>query len=237
MKKCTIAAACLLALAFAAGCGKSKESAVSAPVNASSEVAVVEKTVEPAPAKTEESASPAPANSPAVEEKKEPAPVKEQEEPASAKEQEDIGLEEAKRIALADAGKQESEVTFRKARLDTDDRFVHYDIEFVSGGWEYEYEIKVSTGEIIDIDKDYEGTREKEKAASSANYISKDEAVDIALKHAGLSRSDIKQLEAELDTDDSVRHYEIGFKSGGWEYEYEINAKTGKIMEHEKERD
>ncbi|HCE34134.1 MAG TPA: peptidase, partial [Clostridiales bacterium] len=39
----------------------------------------------------------------------------------------------------------------------------------------------------------------------------------------------------ELDFDDGIYVYEVEFVSGGYEYEYEIDAKTGRILNFEKE--
>ena len=39
--------------------------------------------------------------------------------------------------------------------LDRDDMVVHYDVEFVSGKYEYEYEINAETGKVIAFDKEF----------------------------------------------------------------------------------
>lgn len=44
---------------------------------------------------------------------------------------------------------------FSKAELDRDDMVVHYDVEFVAGKYEYEYEINAETGKIIAFDKEF----------------------------------------------------------------------------------
>lgn len=41
----------------------------------------------------------------------------------------------------------------------------------------------------------------------------------------------------ELDTENGVMVYEVEFKSGGYAYDYDIDAKTGKILKNEKEQD
>ena len=67
--------------------------------------------------------------------------------------------------------------------------------------------------------------------------ISKEDAKKIALDHAKVSEADAKFLKADLDYDDGVRVYEVDFESQGFEYDYDINAKTGEIMKFDKERD
>lgn len=67
--------------------------------------------------------------------------------------------------------------------------------------------------------------------------LSIDQALAIALAHAGLSGNQVTVTKAELDTDDSVAEYEIEFLSGGFEYEYEIDAYSGAILEWERDED
>ena len=43
-----------------------------------------------------------------------------------------------------------SEVNFTKKTLGTDDGVQKYEIEFISGGYEYEYDINPATGQIIE---------------------------------------------------------------------------------------
>ena len=76
-----------------------------------------------------------------------------------------------------------------------------------------------------------------EPPKSEKTYLSADEAKAIALKHAGLSAGQVKGLRAEFDRDDGVPVYEIEFRSGKYEYDYEIHAETGKIREFDKEVD
>lgn len=67
-------------------------------------------------------------------------------------------------------------------------------------------------------------------------YISKEEARNIALSHAGLSANDVTHLKAEFDFDDGVPEYEVDFRHGGYEYDYDIHAETGKIRSWDKDR-
>ena len=65
-----------------------------------------------------------------------------------------IGVDKAKELALQNAGIDSSAATFTKAKLDRDDGMYLYDIEFVSGDFEYSYEISATDGVIIDKDID-----------------------------------------------------------------------------------
>ena len=145
-----------------------------------------------------------------------------------------ITVEEAKAAALKRASLDESQVTFTKTKLDTDDRIPHYDIDFVSGGYEYEVEVNAKNGRIIGYERERE---EKKPQVDTSKFISADAAKKAALAHAGLTEAQVTELEAELDTASLTAHYDVGFKCGGYEYEYKINAKSGKVISFEKERD
>ena len=49
------------------------------------------------------------------------------------------------------------------------------------------------------------------------------------IQHAGVSKSAITESEIELDRDDHKPVYEIEFETKEAEYEYEIDAYTGKV--------
>lgn len=59
-------------------------------------------------------------------------------------------------IALAHAGLAKEQVTRLHAEKDRDDGVWIYEIEFCGGNMEYEYEVRVSDGKIIDCDKEYD---------------------------------------------------------------------------------
>ena len=84
---------------------------------------------------------------------------------------------------------------------------------------------------IEDIDED---AREKQPQAAPSG-ISADRAKQIALSHAGVSGASFKKV--KLDTDDGVRVYEIEFKVGNVEYEYDIDASSGAIISSSSEID
>lgn len=71
--------------------------------------------------------------------------------------------------------------------------------------------------------------------SKEGSVISKQNAINIAIKHANLKVGDVSYVLAELDYDDGIEKYEIEFRYGGYEYEYEINAQSGEIISHSKE--
>ncbi len=75
------------------------------------------------------------------------------------------------------------------------------------------------------------------KEVNKESYIGKEKAKDIALKNANTTKNKVKELKAEFDVEKGVTIYEVEFKIGDTEYDYEINAKTGDIIKKEKEID
>ena len=107
----------------------------------------------------------------------------------------EIFIEKAKQIALADAGVKAADAKFIKAKADYDDGRKVFDIEFIAGSKEYEYEINASSGKIIE--KDVEAVKTKPQAAKETttsaaaeqknDFIGVDSAKQKALSHAGLT--------------------------------------------------
>ena len=65
-----------------------------------------------------------------------------------------ISEKEAKAIVLKHAGLKEKDVEFTKFKKDKDDGVWQYEIEFVSGDQDYEYDVRMSDGKILDYDVD-----------------------------------------------------------------------------------
>lgn len=140
-----------------------------------------------------------------------------------------ISKADAKATALKDAGLNESQIYDYEIELDRDKGVLHYDVSFEYKGKDYDYEINAETGKIISV--------EKPSATSDEAKISKSDAKDTALKHAGVKAADISFYEIELEKDNGIWKYEISFKKGNVEYDYTINAENGKILHSEKDID
>lgn len=72
---------------------------------------------------------------------------------------------------------------------------------------------------------------------AAASYIDVEEAKNIAVNHAGLSASDVIFTKTQLEREDFQMVYDIEFRKGTTEYEYEIHAETGKILKYDVEFD
>ena len=145
-----------------------------------------------------------------------------------------ITADEAKRIALAHAKLAEKDVTFVKIELELEDNNRYeYDVDFYSGNVEYDYEIDAVSGAILSADRDIENyvipTQPSTAAANTqTSEISVEKSKQIALSHAGLGSEKFKK--AKLDYENGVKVYEIEFKVGNLEYEYDINVSNGAII-------
>lgn len=64
----------------------------------------------------------------------------------------DIGMDQAKSIAASHAGLSVSDVTFSKAKLESEHGSMIYEIKFYKDGMEYEYEVDAASGEILKFD-------------------------------------------------------------------------------------
>ena len=147
-----------------------------------------------------------------------------------------IGVERAKDIALAHAGVTADKVKFDTVEWSLEKGSPVYEVEFRIDGKEYEYTIHAVTEKIIKHESDEKkesGKTDSGKTEITTEHITVEKAKEIALNHAGISKKDAKFSETELDFDHGVEVFEIEFKVGNTEYEYEINAKTGDVVKAE----
>lgn len=149
-----------------------------------------------------------------------------------------ISLDSAKETALSDAGVSSSDVTYTKAELDYEDGVPVYEIKFYTTNCEFEYEINASTGAIRSQDKEWHDIHHSSgNSGSSGSDIGVDKAKSIAAGHAGFSLDDVVFSKAKFEKDRGSMTYEIEFYKDGMEYEYEIDASTGEILEFDTELD
>ncbi len=157
-----------------------------------------------------------------------------------------LSAAEAKDKALAHAGVKANEARILKAALDYEDGVPVYEVEFVVGRVEYEYTVHAGTGEILSCEKDTDDDvtdkpavkpTETKPSDTATPTLTAAEAEAIALNHAGIKRADARFEPTELDRDDGRTVYEVSFRVGQIEYEYEIDAVSGTILSHEKEID
>ena len=115
-----------------------------------------------------------------------------------------------------------------------------YKVTGLSSGTYYKFKVRAVTEALgYKYYGDFEDIKVKTKSASGSSADSGNtglaKAKKIALDRAGVSASNAHFVKTELDYDDGVRIYEIEFYAGDYEYEFEINARTGAIYDYDKD--
>ena len=168
-----------------------------------------------------------------------------------------ITLNEAKEIALADAGVAAADAVFTETKLDWDDGAALYEIQFWADRTEYEYEIHADTGAIFSKSKETHTTALPGQSQStpvvspqvsagqtqpvqssqpvSGGQIDAETAKNAALADAGVNAADATFTKSRLDWDDGIQVYDVEFYTATHEYDYEIDAATGAIRSRDVE--
>ena len=157
-----------------------------------------------------------------------------------------VSPDEAIDIALKHAGvSREDAVMFGAPSLDEEKGKAHYDVEFGYNGFEYDYEVAVADGSVLKAEKEAEKVKESLSAKpevpvskdNNNGYISVEAAKQKALADAGVNAEDAVFLKAYYESDDLVPHYDVKFEANGYEYEYEVKASDGAVLEKDVDKE
>ena len=162
-----------------------------------------------------------------------------------------IGKDAAAYAAEQYAGTTALDSVTAEVDSELDESPAHYEVELHTAWGEFEYLVDAYTGKVISGQKDLLTTAstpstpnvttklsdQKPDPSGTAQDIGYAKAKSIALNHAGVSENEAYDMDIELDDEDGILVYEVEFKSGNMEYDYEINAATGAILKHESELD
>ena len=140
----------------------------------------------------------------------------------------DIGKDEAKAIALKDAGLKQSKVKKLKCALKTD-HVRRYVVTFRKGKYDYEYSVLPKTGEIVEMEKKIR----KIGKECGCSALTKKKAKKISMKEAGVKT--VSKLKIKKSKYRGVRIWKIEFRADGNDYEFKIGLYTGRILEKERE--
>lgn len=139
-----------------------------------------------------------------------------------------IDEEEAEEIAIRDSGVNESDIEYFRTSMDRDHGTIVYEIRFSDGRTRYEYDIS-SSGRILEFSSEV-----LPESRDDGRAISIEEATRIALDRVpGATERDIR-IRAERD--DGRRIYEGSIWFDRVEYEFEIDAASGRIIEWDRDR-
>lgn len=159
-----------------------------------------------------------------------------------------LAVDEVKEIALKEVSGKVTSI-----ELDDDSNRKVYEVEVLTEDFDYDLNFDAITGELLKTEKEnlVSGTTQpvaqqettktnddnddkvvNQSIASTTSFISQDKAISIALQK---TKGNVTKV--ELDEDDGQYVYEIETHDGTSEYEIEINAVTGAIIEFEKDSD
>lgn len=191
-----------------------------------------------------------------------------------------ISKEQARQIALQDAGTDPDETTFTRNALEAESDHPIYLVEFYTDDASYKYRIDGMTGSISrkdektvirkaaagdnddvetvtdrtgsetdrkdgenqsqtgDQNPDYPISTENKPGEDDAmNYIGVKRAQQIALADAGFAAEEVTFEKSSLDHEKGRVVYEVEFKVGMTEYEYDIDANDGSIVDKDIDKD
>ena len=154
-----------------------------------------------------------------------------------------IGKDKAMDIAAAEFGKASTaEILHSEVDPELDESPAHYEVEITGrNGEEIEYKIDAYSGAIIAVKRemadDDEASEGQPTKPGTAQDIGHAKAKSIALNHAGVDANTVYDMNIKMDAENGAIVYEVEFKSGNIEYDYEIDAATGTILKHEAEVD
>ena len=155
-----------------------------------------------------------------------------------------IGMDAARTAAEEYAGTKAVDSVTAEVDPELDESPAHYEVELQTAWGEFEYLVDAYTGKVLSGQKDLlaaastpNATAKPSAPSEAAQDIGYAKAKSIALNHAGVSENEAYDMEIELDDEDGKLVYEIEFKSGNMEYDYEIDAASGTILKHEAELD
>jgi len=134
-----------------------------------------------------------------------------------------ITLSEAKKIALDDAG-CEDKVSFTEETLVSGGiKTPYYRLVFADAKTQWTYRIDAVLGTVLE---------KQQKEIVTTDFISLEEAKEIALKDAGLNEATQKIVftREELNRNSGKPCYILEFYTGTNQYFYQIDAKTGSII-------
>ena len=143
----------------------------------------------------------------------------------------EITLEAAKQIALEKAGVAAGDAVFTKMHQDHDDGRAVYEIEFYAGDAEYDMDVDIATGEVTDFET------EARVLVEAGGSISQETARQIALARVDKTEDEVKFTKTQLDEEDGRTVYEIEFVCDNVEYEFDIDASSGVILDFDADLD
>lgn len=125
---------------------------------------------------------------------------------------------------------QYKKVTITAIKLVQEDGKYIYEVEGVDGKFKYDFEVDAKTGKILDVDKE----KLEDEQPEVERLLTEEEIIAIINKMPQYKKVTI--IDMELDKEDGKYVYEVEGVDDKFEYDFEVDAKTGKILEVDKEK-
>lgn len=153
----------------------------------------------------------------------------------SSNKAEAISLDEAEDIALKEVNGE-----ILKAGKDKDDGITYYDFTIVTDSEKYEVEVNAENGKVLKVEKDDDyvpansnTTDQTNQTNQNTTQITAEKAQEIAMNRVGTGT--LVKCELDFDDDTQKYKYEIEIKDGRVEYDLEIDAVSGEIIQYEQD--
>lgn len=88
----------------------------------------------------------------------------------------------------------------------------------------------VACGPVTDDNPD---VKVHQSADGTVTYVGFEKAAQIAINSIGMEKKEAKKIEAKVDFDEEEEVYDVEFHAGKMDHDFEIDAVTGEILEHD----
>ncbi len=140
----------------------------------------------------------------------------------------DLTLEDAKQLVFEKLGITEDQITGKKFEKKPG----KFELEFQVGDTEYEFTVIAATGEITEVSREVKpqtpAAPTKPEPAPKAE-LTLEQAKQLVFEKLGITEDQV----THKDFDYEFGRYELEFRIGNIEYEFEVDAATGTIIKGE----
>ena len=129
-------------------------------------------------------------------------------------------MERAFEIALAHAGTNASSAVMEDSEQTEDDGRAIYKFGFSGPRYfSFEYDIDIDSGRILDYKCDWDDAKGKPDGLTDSFDLSKDDALALAMGHAGVNASQLTIKNIKTNIDNGISIYQIEFFNEFVEYD------------------
>ncbi|MCD7743977.1 MAG: PepSY domain-containing protein [Lachnospiraceae bacterium] len=146
--------------------------------------------------------------------------------------------EEALALAWEYSSYCEEDAEYTCVLMDYNSGAVTYEVEFYVDAYKYEYEMNALTGELLEWEMEWKTDEllaielEELEKSLAVTGIGEEQALAIALEHAGVDTSELIFQSTCPSYEDGQESYEVEFYTDTREYEYKIGVTDGEILEY-----